>query len=168
MFLLLCWIWSSCQNSCIHLRVSGVNCIHYFINLFSLVFSIVLTRATKWGRFVVGTLPQSEVDYFCNGFVADLLHALAHLHRWTSGYNSDQNGDLEVSVASRVDGFPSWRHEIAVFADYFFDLFWPIHSEPTGHWPFEHFVFDLAETLAQRLWDALTTLGTGCRTCGSH
>jgi hypothetical protein len=23
-------------------------------------------------------------------------------------------------------------------------------------------------TLAQRLWDALTTLGTGCRTCGSH
>jgi hypothetical protein len=60
MFLLQCWIWSSCQNSYIHLRVSGVSCIHYFINLSNLVLSIVLTSATKWGKFVVGTLPRGS------------------------------------------------------------------------------------------------------------
>ena len=27
---------------------------------------------------------------------------------------------------------------------------------------------DLEQQSRSRLWDALTTLGTGCRTCGSH
>jgi hypothetical protein len=112
-------------------------------------------------------LPLGEVDDFCNGFVEDSFRAFAQnsdrfpakviklalpfLHRWASGFSSDQNRGLvelkklvlsHVLMAFQVDDI---KVLFSLTSSYRFAV------DPQDIKPDINFVFDLVETIAQRL-----------------